>query len=75
MHATKLTMILVGLTLTTFTNACVTSGSVIENPGFKPISLSDGDCLTESTARKILAHNEFGEKMNYWKSSKGCVPI
>lgn len=58
-----------------FLSGCATSGNVIENPGFKQIVLSEGDCLTEDTARKILLHNEFGEKLKYWKSSKGCIQI
>jgi len=57
--------LLASLTLLT---ACAGGGA--ETKGFcataKPIMVSRSDILTDGTARQILAHNEYGEKVCAW---------
>lgn len=48
-----------------------TAGRVIEPDrcaGWAPIYPSRADVLTDSTARQILAHDEFGARMGCWKA-------
>lgn len=39
--------------------------------GWRPILVSPRDVLTEETAREILAHNLYGERIGCWRRPGG----
>lgn len=50
--------------------SCAGTGPAIESvdscAGWAPILISEGDILTEETARDILVHNRYGQREGCW---------
>jgi len=59
----------VALTSLALLTACASPNgpvTVNECAGWRPITISLSDVLTEETARGILAHNEYGRERGCW---------
>lgn len=52
------------------TSGCL-GGTETSCVGWKPIFTSSSDKLTPGTARQVLDHNEYGERVCHWKPPGG----
>lgn len=58
------------MTLTLISGCLAGCGTISGCGGWEPITVSKYDKLTRETKNKILAHDEFGEKMGCWIAPK-----
>ena len=55
------------LGILTLLGGCSATGAGIDGCGsWRPILVSQGDVLTDGTARQVLAHNEAGRRLCGW---------